>query len=55
MQTLSLNFLGDVGNTGDGQLYVKINGTKVPYGGSSDDLKIGVWNALDGRSGLHRC
>ena len=43
VQTLSLNFLGDPDNTGNGQLYVKINGTKVPYGGSSDDLKLGVW------------
>jgi len=33
----------DVANVGAGQLYVKINGTQVLYGGASADLLIGVW------------
>ncbi|MEN6426815.1 MAG: LamG domain-containing protein [Phycisphaerales bacterium] len=43
VQTLSLYFFGNAANTGAGKLYVKINSTKVPYGGSSDDLKIAIW------------
>jgi len=42
IQSLSLVFFGDPGNSG-GQLYAKINGTKVPYGGSAEDLKIAAW------------
>ncbi len=42
IKSLSLYFMGDPTN-GTGQLYVKINGTKVPYGGSAEDLKIKAW------------
>ncbi len=38
---LSLYFFGDPNNTG--QLYVKINNTKVPYSGAASDLKIATW------------
>ncbi|HPC95666.1 MAG TPA: discoidin domain-containing protein [Sedimentisphaerales bacterium] len=42
IQSLSLVFFGDPANRG-GQLYARINGTKVPYGGSAEDLKIAAW------------
>jgi hypothetical protein len=38
---LSLHFFGDPNNSG--QLYVKINGTKVLYSGAAADLKIAAW------------
>jgi len=41
MQTLSLWFRGTAGNTG--QLYVKINGSKVLYDGSASDLAVAGW------------
>ena len=41
IQSLSLWFYGDPDNTG--QLYVKINGTKVPYNGGSADLQRDQW------------
>ncbi|HNS22141.1 MAG TPA: discoidin domain-containing protein [Sedimentisphaerales bacterium] len=43
VRTLALYFFGNAANTGAGQLYVKINGTKVPYGGAPANLMIGVW------------
>ncbi len=42
IQSLSLHFMGDPANT-TGQLYIKVNGTKVLYGGSAEDLKIAAW------------
>ncbi|MBP8303779.1 MAG: hypothetical protein KBE04_06610 [Phycisphaerae bacterium] len=39
--TLVVFFYGRAGNTG--QLYVKINGTKIPYPGSSADLATEAW------------
>ena len=42
IQSLSLQFFGDPDNTA-AQLYVKINGTKVSYDGSAEDLKIAAW------------
>jgi hypothetical protein len=41
-KSLSLSFQGAAANTG-GQLYVKINGTKVSYSGSAGDLAKAVW------------
>jgi hypothetical protein len=41
IQSLSLYFRGDPGNTG--QLYIKINNTKVSYDGLSDALQRGQW------------
>jgi hypothetical protein len=41
VQTLAVYFHGTEGNTG--QLYVKINGTKVPYGGSAGSLPLPGW------------
>ncbi len=43
VKTFSLYFFGNPENTGNGQLYVKVNGAKVLYGGSSADLKIAAW------------
>ncbi|MCH7557974.1 MAG: discoidin domain-containing protein [Planctomycetes bacterium] len=43
VQTLALHFHGTVGNTG--QLYVKINGTKVPYDGQASNLALTGWQA----------
>ncbi|MCP4456083.1 MAG: hypothetical protein GY809_31895 [Planctomycetes bacterium] len=43
VQTLSIAFTGQVGNTGT--LYVKINDTKVTYGGAPENLTLGVWQA----------
>ena len=42
IKSLSLYFFGDPGNS-SGQLYVKVDGTKVPYDGSAEDLKIAAW------------
>jgi hypothetical protein len=42
IQTLSLWFHGDPANM-PGQLYVKINGVKVPYNGDASNLKKPVW------------
>jgi len=42
VKSLSLSFFGDPGNT-PGQLYVKIDGTKVLYDGSPEDMKIAAW------------
>ncbi|MHC4510441.1 MAG: LamG-like jellyroll fold domain-containing protein, partial [Planctomycetota bacterium] len=41
IQTLGLWFHGTSGNTG--QLYVKINGVKVPYDGDAANLAVAVW------------
>ena len=41
VQTLALYFHGTAGNTG--QLYVKINGSKVPYDGEASNLARTVW------------
>jgi hypothetical protein len=40
--TLVLYFHGTEGNTG--QLYVKVNGTKVVYGGDAGDIAKPEWN-----------
>jgi hypothetical protein len=40
-KTLALSFYGDPDNTGT--LYLKINGTKVPYNGKTADLKRTQW------------
>jgi hypothetical protein len=42
IKSLSLSFFGAPDNTA-GQLYVKVNGTKVSYPGSAQDLKIAAW------------
>ena len=41
LKTLSLMFYGDPNNTG--QLYLKINNTKVAYTGPAEDLKKAQW------------
>jgi len=43
IQSLSLYFHGDSDNTG--QLYVKINNTKVPYEGDAGDIARTAWQA----------
>ncbi|MHC4595445.1 MAG: LamG-like jellyroll fold domain-containing protein [Planctomycetota bacterium] len=43
VQTLAVHFHGTDGNTG--QLYVKINGTKVPYDGQASNLAQTGWQA----------
>ena len=43
VQTLSLAFYGTAGNTG--QLYIKINNTKIVYPGDAADLAKAVWQA----------
>jgi concanavalin A-like lectin/glucanase superfamily protein len=43
VQSLSLYFYGDAGNSG-GQLYVKINGTKIAYDGSAVNLTRATWH-----------
>jgi hypothetical protein len=43
LKGLSLYFFGNAANTGVGKLYVKINNTKVVYGGAPSDLTIGAW------------
>ncbi|MCH7921127.1 MAG: hypothetical protein IIC50_24550, partial [Planctomycetes bacterium] len=40
--SLSLYFRGDSANSG-GQLYVKINNTKIPYDGDAGDLGRAIW------------
>ena len=42
IKSLSLCFFGDPENT-TGQLYVEIDGTKVLYDGSAEDMKIAAW------------
>jgi len=42
-KTLALFFKGDAAN-GAGQVYVKINGTKVSYSGNANALTTGPWN-----------
>jgi len=42
VKTLSLWFRGDPNNTG-GQLYVKVNGAKIPYGGDASSLMRAGW------------
>jgi len=42
IQSLSLYFYGNADNTG-GQLYVKINGTKIAYDGDAADLARPAW------------
>jgi hypothetical protein len=41
IRSLSLFFCGAAGNTG--QLYLKINNTKIPYDGDATDLGMSVW------------
>lgn len=41
IRTLIVHFYGSQGNTG--QLYVKINDTKIPYPGSSADIAVEAW------------
>jgi len=43
IQTLSLYFRGTAGNTG--QLYVKVNGSKVVYDGDAGNLALAGWQA----------
>jgi hypothetical protein len=40
---LTLRFYGDPNNTAQ-QLYVKINGTKIPYDGDAENLKDAIWH-----------
>jgi len=42
VQTLLVYFRGEIANAG-GQLYLKINDTKVPYSGPATDLSSGLW------------
>jgi len=42
VKTLAVHFHGAEGNTG--QLYVKVNGTKVVYGGDAGDIAKPQWN-----------
>ncbi len=42
VKTLSLWLYGDPNNTG-AQVYVKVNGTKVPYDGDAGDLTVAGW------------
>jgi hypothetical protein len=43
LQSLSLNFYGTEGNSG--QLYVKINNTKVAYTGDASNISLAEWQA----------
>ncbi|MCH7559369.1 MAG: LamG domain-containing protein [Planctomycetes bacterium] len=43
IQTLALYFFGTAGNTG--QLYVKVNGSKVVYDGDAADIQRAGWQA----------
>ena len=43
IKSLSLVFQGETANTGSGQLYVKINNTRVDYSGDAADLLAGIW------------
>ncbi len=45
VNTLLLWFHGTAGNTG--QMYVKINGTKVPYDGDAGNLALEAWQSWD--------
>jgi len=45
LTTLVVHFRGEADNTGD--LYVKINGTKVPYDGDPADIAGGEWIAWE--------
>ena len=40
---LTLFFHGTAGNTG--QMYVKINGTKIPYDGNAGNIRLAAWQA----------
>jgi len=55
VQTLALAFRGTVGNTG--QLYIKINNTKIAYDGDAGDIAVSSWQPwnidLTGRAGLN--
>jgi len=42
-KTLSLWFYGDAGNTAE-QMYVKVNGVKVVYGGNVTDIQSASWH-----------
>ena len=42
IKSLSLSFFGAPDNAG-AQLYIEINGTRVSYPGSAEDLKIAAW------------
>ncbi len=42
-KTLSLWFYGDASNTA-AQLYVKVNGSKVVYGGNVTDIQSASWH-----------
>jgi hypothetical protein len=43
VQTFALHFHGSSGNTG--RLYVKVNGSKVPYNGEASNLALSGWQA----------
>jgi hypothetical protein len=43
VQTLALAFRGAAGNTG--QLYVKVNTTKIAYDGDAGDVAVSTWQA----------
>jgi len=43
IKSLAIHFAGAAGNTG--QLYLKINNTKVAYNGAATDLARGIWQA----------
>jgi hypothetical protein len=43
IKSLAIHFAGAVGNTG--QLYLKINSTKVAYNGAAANLTRGIWQA----------
>ncbi len=43
VKTLTLYFFGDPANSAGEQMYVKINGVEVPYGGAPSDLTHGIW------------
>jgi hypothetical protein len=45
VQTLGLFFHGTAGNTG--QLYIKVNGSKVAYDGDAADIEQEQWNRWD--------
>ncbi len=43
IESLTLQFRGEIDN--EGQLYIKINGTKVPYDGDAADLAKALWHS----------
>mgnify|MGYP001125293991 CR=1 FL=1 len=47
IKTLTLYFYGDSANSAGEQMYVKINGVEVPYGGASSDITHGIWQPWD--------